>query len=76
MGWIQEAKAEFEEAIRYNPNYANAHFNLGLVLYQTRNMTASVHEFQTTLKIDPNHTMAKLQLQNMQQNGEVRAPQK
>ena len=76
MGWIQEAKAEFEEAIRYNPNYANAYFNLGLVLYQTGNMTASVREFQTTLKIDPNHTMARLQLQNMQQNGEVPAPQK
>ena len=71
MGRILEAKVAFEEAIRCNPNYANAHFNLGLVLYQTGNLTGAVFEFKTALRVDPNHKMARLQLESMKEAGEL-----
>ena len=35
-GLIDEAIAEYREALRINPGYAEAHYNLGVALYRER----------------------------------------
>src|SRR4051794_32230966 len=50
------------EAIRFEPNNATAHFNLGLVLSQQRNVSEALQEFLTVIMLEPTHTGAHLQL--------------
>ena len=45
---------EYREALKINPNYAQAHYNLGNVLYNQGNLLEAEEEYREALKIDPN----------------------
>jgi len=51
----KEVMAQFREAIRLRPDYAEAHNNLGLVLTQTNDDEAAVAEFREAIRIDPDY---------------------
>jgi len=47
------AQAEFVEAVRLKPSYAEAHFNLGLALHQGGKEQESLAEFDKAYEISP-----------------------
>lgn len=58
-GKIQQAIAEYEQAIRLFPDHASAHNNLGTLL---TDVESAMQHFQTALKIMPDHTGALINL--------------
>lgn len=54
-----EAQANFEAAIKADPNHAEAHFMLGKVFINLGKLKESAEEFQTYLKLAPNGPNAK-----------------
>jgi tetratricopeptide (TPR) repeat protein len=62
QGKSAEAKASFERAIQTDPNYAEAHYQLGMILIGQGDMKGALTELQTYLKLapsGPNAGMAK-----------------
>ena len=59
-----EAIAEYREALRIDPDYAEAHNNLGSVLLQTGRATEAIHEYEQALRIDPAYAKAHNNLGN------------
>ena len=54
LGETEDAARCYREAIALEPSYAQAHNNLGLVLFQLDQADVAVEEFKTALAIDPN----------------------
>jgi tetratricopeptide (TPR) repeat protein len=52
-GKIDEAKKQFLAALQANPNHPEAHFQLGMALVNEGNLTGSLAEFETYLKLAP-----------------------
>ena len=52
-GKIPEAKKAFEEALKANPNHAEAHYQLGMALVNEGNLANATTEFETYLKLAP-----------------------
>jgi tetratricopeptide (TPR) repeat protein len=52
-GKIPDAKKQFEAAISADPNHAESHYQLGMALVNEGNLTGSVTEFETYLKLAP-----------------------
>jgi tetratricopeptide (TPR) repeat protein len=50
-------------AIKLNPNYTRAHYNLGYVLLQKGEMNEAVHHFRKTLKLRPDFVAARNHLE-------------
>jgi len=48
-----DAKAEFDEAIKANPNHAEAHFQLAMALVNQAKFSEAAQEFDTYLKLAP-----------------------
>ncbi len=57
-GRTQDAIAEYQEALRIYPNYAEAHNNLGAILLQSGRTTEAVAEYQAAVRIDPDYADA------------------
>jgi tetratricopeptide (TPR) repeat protein len=53
-GKIPEAKAQFEQAVKLDPNNADAHYWLGMALVNGGDTKAAKPEFETYLKLAPN----------------------
>ena len=53
MGEATSARAEFDQAIRLKPRYAEAHFNLALALEQQGKEAESRAEFDKAYEISP-----------------------
>ena len=53
-GHIEEAIAQFREALRVDPRHANAHFNLGNALAQQGHCNEAIAEYNKGLEIEPN----------------------
>jgi tetratricopeptide (TPR) repeat protein len=54
-----EARREFEQVIKEKPDYALAHFNLGVALVQMGDSAGALLQFEETLRLDPeNQTVA------------------
>jgi tetratricopeptide (TPR) repeat protein len=65
MGRLQEAIEQYYEAIRINPDYADAHVNLGAALARLgKTAEASRHYFEA-LRVDPNFAPANYNLGNL-----------
>ncbi len=60
-----EAEKEYREAIRLNPNLAEAHNGLGLLLYDLKRYEEAEKEYREALKINPNYTEAHNNLGNL-----------
>ena len=52
-GDLQGAVSQFRSAINSEPNYAAAHYQLGLALQQSGNRNESQKEFQRAAELDP-----------------------
>jgi tetratricopeptide (TPR) repeat protein len=59
---LDDAIAEFKEALRINSNYSDAHYNLGMVFAIKGNHDAAIQELQETLRINPGNTKAHFNL--------------
>jgi len=65
---LRRAKAaeHYLEALRINPRYADAHYNIAL-LYQTTGETLkAVRHWKTYLKVDPNSSWAIIARRELQ----------
>jgi tetratricopeptide (TPR) repeat protein len=47
------AVAHFEEALKINPRFIEAHLSLGLIMAKKQNLDRAIHHFQEALKIKP-----------------------
>jgi Flp pilus assembly protein TadD len=56
-GDVEGAIAQFRSAINSEPNYASAHYQLGLALRQTGKTDEAKKEFQRAAQLDPRLTV-------------------
>jgi tetratricopeptide (TPR) repeat protein len=52
-GKYPEARKQFEQALKADPNHADSHYSLGVALIQEGNLAAGANEFETYLKLAP-----------------------
>ena len=64
VNWSWPA-ANLSEAVRLRPNYAAAHYNLGVVLVALKELDGARSEFQKALSADPNYLPARDALARM-----------
>jgi len=55
LGLYDEAIREYKEALRINPELAEAHLNLGIALKAKEDMEGAIREFREALKINPRY---------------------
>ena len=53
QGKIAEAKAKFEEALKADPNHADAHYQLGMALLNEGKLPDAVGAFEKYLSLAP-----------------------
>jgi tetratricopeptide (TPR) repeat protein len=58
LGRIPEAIDQLHEALRLNPNNAEAHANLGLALLESGKPRESIPEFEAALRLKPEFKLA------------------
>ena len=58
VGRVDETEKEYREAIRINPNYADAHSNLGILLSDLKRFEEAEKEYREAIRINPNHAEA------------------
>ena len=58
QGNSDQAINEFLQAISINPNFAKAHYNLGVVLLRRQDLKNAKREFENYLKIEPSGSLA------------------
>ena len=51
---LADAIAQYQEALRLSPNYAEAHNNLGSAYSTQGHAQEAMNEFETALRLDPN----------------------
>ena len=66
------AEKVLDEALRLNPNSAEAHNNLGLVLFASGKEEEGVREFSTALRLKPNLAVARDSLERARAQIEAR----
>jgi tetratricopeptide (TPR) repeat protein len=54
--------AELREAIRLNPNHADAHFTLGVELYTSGDLAGGIVELREAVRLKPHHADARYHL--------------
>jgi Tfp pilus assembly protein PilF len=74
QGKLAEATEQLNEALRLNPNSAEAHHNLGLVLFASGKEEEGVAEFSAALRLKPDLTVARDSLERAQ--AQINARQK
>ena len=55
---FEEAEKEYREAIKINPDYADAHNNLGALLQNLKRYEEAEKEYREAIKINPNDILA------------------
>jgi tetratricopeptide (TPR) repeat protein len=58
-GKLERANDTLGQAIRLEPNFAETHYNLGLVLRQQRKSSEAAGEFRAALAADPQFRPAR-----------------
>jgi len=62
QGRLDEAIAEFEEAIKINPDDAKAHYNLGLTYDNQGRLDEAIAEYKEAIRLNPDDANAHLNL--------------
>jgi len=55
---LHAATKSYEQAIKINPNFAKAHYNLGITLINLGHLTKAIASYKRALKIKPNYALA------------------
>lgn len=63
-GERRKAIAFFQDAVRENPNLADAHLNLGVLYHEAGDYEAAAAEFEAAIQADPAYTLAYINLGN------------
>ena len=61
-GRIEEAIAQYEQALRINPDYAQAHCALGMALAQAGKPQEAIREYEYALQLEPDFADAHVSL--------------
>jgi tetratricopeptide (TPR) repeat protein len=59
VGRVPEAISHWEQAVQINPDFVEAHYNLGIVLAQTGKSQEAAKHFEQALQIRPDFTDAR-----------------
>jgi tetratricopeptide (TPR) repeat protein len=59
-GRLPDAIAEYQAALRINPDFVQAHLNLGNALLHTGRTADAIAEYETALRIQPNPELQRL----------------
>jgi len=62
MGLIDWAVDYYQKTIEIDPNYIDAHFELGIAYYHRARIKDAIDEFQTVLQLDPQYHSAHYRL--------------
>jgi Tfp pilus assembly protein PilF len=65
-GQILEAKSEFEQVVRLQPDYAPAHINLGVAFMKLYQPDEASRQFEETLRLEPTNRFALEHLKQAQ----------
>jgi tetratricopeptide (TPR) repeat protein len=55
---MEEAIAYYQQALRINPDYAEVHYNLGIVLAQVGRVPEAIAQYEQALRIKPDYAKA------------------
>jgi tetratricopeptide (TPR) repeat protein len=58
QGRLDDAIKEYQMAIKLDPNYADAHYNLGLAYQKTGRLDDAVKEYQIAASLKPEYASA------------------
>jgi tetratricopeptide (TPR) repeat protein len=58
-GNAQEAIGHYEQALRITPDFAEAHFNLGLALEKVGRVQEAIGHYEQALRIKPDFVQAQ-----------------
>ena len=62
QGRLQEAIGHYEQALRIKPDYAEAHYNLGVALEQAGRVQEAIGHYEQALRIKPDFAEAQNKL--------------
>lgn len=65
QGKIDKAMREFKEAIRLNPNFANARYSLGICYQQKGEKEKAIQEFKKVLELNPGNEEVRKRLEEL-----------
>jgi len=58
-GKVPEAIRHYEQALRLQPDLAEAHYNLGNALFQTGRISEAIGRYEVALQIKPDFAQAQ-----------------
>ena len=62
QGKLEEAIAAYRTAIRLKPDYAEAHYNLGIALHDQGKLEEAIAEYRTAIRLKPDYANAHYNL--------------
>jgi protein O-GlcNAc transferase len=62
LGRAPEAMEHWEQAIRLKPDYAEAHYNLGVALEQAGKVSEAIQHYREAVRIKPDYIVAQNRL--------------
>ena len=62
---LNNAKKEFGKALELKPDYAPAHYQLGVIYYQEKDFTKAIEKFEQVAQLNPNNEQIQAILQKL-----------